>query len=115
MISGGSEHTLAIWQMDTSKMNFLPHLPGVIENVVLSDSGSAYILHLDDNSVMILSTAELEPTTYVSGIQSATRQLQRLKDQWVTRVWTAHDTPMAVPAALHPEIPGRLYLTVGSG
>ncbi|PKS08235.1 hypothetical protein jhhlp_005177 [Lomentospora prolificans] len=115
MISGGSEHTLVIWQMDTGKMNFLPHLAGVVENLVVSETGSSYLVHLDDNSVMVLSTAELEPTVYVSGIQSATRNPRAPKDQWVHRAWTPGDVPSWIPAALHPEIPDRLYLCVGGG
>lgn len=115
MISGGSEHTLAIWQVDTSKMSFLPHLPGVVANIAVSDSGSSYVVHLDDNSVMVLSTAEMEPTAYVSGIQSATRNSQLLKDQLVERVWKSNNTLNAVPAALRPDAPGKLYLCVGSG
>ncbi|SPO02340.1 related to small nucleolar ribonucleoprotein [Cephalotrichum gorgonifer] len=115
MISGGSEHTLVIRQMDTSKLSFLPHLPGVISNIVVSPSGSSYAVHLDDNSVMVLSTAELEPTVYVSGVQSVTRNPQPPKDQWVKRVWKPSDPPTAVPAVLRPDMPGRLYLCVGSG
>lgn len=115
MISGGSEHTLANWQMDTSKMTFLPHLPGVVTNIVVSDSGASYVVHLDDNSVMVLSTAEMTPTAYVSGIQSATRNPQLLKDQWVERVWKPSEAPSSVPAALRPDAPGKLYLCVGNG
>jgi len=115
MISGGSEQTLVIWQMDTAKMSFLPHLAGVVENLVVSDSGASYIVHLDDNSTMVLSTAELEPTVYVSGIQSVTRNSRPSKDQWVSRVSTEGDMPTSIPAALHPEIPDRLYLCVGGG
>lgn len=115
MISGGSEYTLTLWQMDTSKMTFLPHLPGVIANVVISESGASYVVHLDDNSVMVLSTAEMEPTAYVSGIQSATRNPQLPKDQWVERVWKPSEPPASIPAALRPGAAGRLYLCVGSG
>lgn len=115
MISGGSERTLTLWQMDTSKKNFLPHLPGVVANIVISDSGSSYVAHLDDNSVMVLSTAELEPTAYVSGIQSATRNAQLSKDQWVERAWKPSDSPVSIPAALRPDTASKLYLCVGSG
>ena len=115
MISGGSEHTLTIWQMDTSKKNFLPHLPGVVTNIVVSESGSSYAVHLDDNSVMVLSTAEMEPTVYVSGIQSATKNPQLPKDQWVERTWKSTEPPASIPAALRPDVAGKLYLCVGSG
>jgi NET1-associated nuclear protein 1 (U3 small nucleolar RNA-associated protein 17) len=68
MISGGSENVLVIWQMDTGKKDFLPHLSGSVENIVVSPNGSSYVLHLDDNSAMIISTAEMKPTAYISGI-----------------------------------------------
>src|SRR5690606_11476098 len=97
------------------KMTFLPHLPGVVTNIVVSDSGASYVVHLDDNSVMVLSTAEMTPTAYVSGIQSATRNPQLLKDQWVERVWKPSEAPSSVPAALRPDAPGKLYLCVGNG
>ncbi|CAI4218575.1 unnamed protein product [Parascedosporium putredinis] len=115
MISGGSEQTLVMWQIDTGKMNFLPHLAGVVENLAVSETGASYLVHLDDNSVMVLSTAELEPTVYVSGIQSATRSSRIPKDQWVSRVSAPRHVPTLIPAALHPEIPDRLYLCVGGG
>lgn len=115
MISGGSEQTLVMWQIDTGKMNFLPHLAGVVENLAISETGASYLVHLDDNSVMVLSTAELEPTAYVSGIQSATRSSRIPKDQWVSRVSAPRHVPTLIPAALHPEIPDRLYLCVGGG
>ncbi|KAF9875903.1 hypothetical protein CkaCkLH20_06835 [Colletotrichum karsti] len=116
MVSGGSENVLVLWQMDTGKMNHLPHLSGSIENVVVSPSGSSYAIHLDDNSAMVLSTAEMAPTTYISGIQSAARFTSTPKDLLVKRVWSvADDVRHPVPAALNPAEPSRLYVCTGTG
>ncbi|KAG5949948.1 hypothetical protein E4U53_005617 [Claviceps sorghi] len=115
-ISGGSENVLVVWQVDTSKKDFLPHLSGSVENIVVSATGSSYVLHMDDNSAMVLSTAEMKPTAYVAGIQSAAVDSSEPKDLLVRRVW---DTPehvrRPVPAAFRPTDPTRLHVCVGNG
>ncbi|KAI9806535.1 MAG: hypothetical protein M1833_003722 [Piccolia ochrophora] len=70
IISGGHETVLVIWQLDTGKQQYLPHLAAPIENIVVSPEGSQYALSLSDNSTMVLSTSELSPTTHILGIQS---------------------------------------------
>lgn len=116
MISGGSENVLVLWQMDTSKTNFLPHLSGSIENVVVSSSGSSYVVHLDDNSAMILSTAEMKPTAYISGIQSFASHGSAPKDMLVRRAWsTAKNAWRKVPAAIRSTEPSQLHVCVGTG
>lgn len=116
MISGGSENVLIMWQMDTSKINQLPHLSGAIENIVVSETGASYVLHLDDNSAMILSTAELKPTAYISGIQSSTAQVSTPKDMLVRRTWSvAEKVWRRIPAAIRSSDPSQLHVCVGSG
>ncbi|KAK1975977.1 WD domain-containing protein [Colletotrichum cereale] len=116
MISGGSENVLVLWQMDTGKMDHLPHLSGSIENIVVSPTGASYALHLDDNSAMVLSTSEMKPSTYISGIQSAARFTSTPKDLLVKRVWSVSDEVRhPVPAALNPAEPSRLYVCTGTG
>lgn len=68
MISGGSETVLVIWQLDTGRKQLLPHLSATIESIVVSHDGSSYAIRLADNSTMIISTSELQPTFNVSGI-----------------------------------------------
>ncbi|KAG6009749.1 hypothetical protein E4U21_001498 [Claviceps maximensis] len=115
-ISGGSENVLVVWQVDTSKKDFLPHLSGSVENIVVSATGSSYVLHMDDNSAMVLSTAEMKPTAYIAGIQSAAVDSSEPKDLLVRRVW---DTPehvrRPIPAAIRPTDPSRLHVCVGNG
>ncbi|KAI0380197.1 sporulation protein [Hypomontagnella monticulosa] len=116
IISGGSESTLVLWQLDTQRMDFLPHLSATIENIVVSKRGSAYVLHLDDNSAIVLSTAEMKPTTYVSGIQTLTFPQPLSKDDIARRV--GHFTPtrlLKTPAAIHPTNPSRIHFCVGNG
>lgn len=116
MISGGSENTLVLWQMDTSKKDFLPHLSGSVENIVVSSDGASYVVHLDDNSTMILSTAEMKPSAYVSGIQSAAADIQTPKDQLVKRVWSVQEhVRQRIPAAIRSNAPSRLHVCVGTG
>ncbi|OCT50098.1 hypothetical protein CLCR_06592 [Cladophialophora carrionii] len=68
IISGGNETVLVIWQLDSNQRQYLPHLSTAILNLTVSAVGSAYALRLADNSVMILSTADLLPSTNVTGL-----------------------------------------------
>ena len=70
LISGGRETVLILWQLETSRRQELPHLTSAIDNIVVSPSGSSYLIQLADNSAMVLSTSELSPTAYVAGLQS---------------------------------------------
>lgn len=106
---------LVLWQLDTGKLDFLPHLAASIENVVVSSSGSSYAVHMDDNSTMVLSTAEMKPTTYVSGLQSLILDVQKPKDALVRRVFEGLkeiNAPLA--AAIDPKDPSQLLICVGT-
>ena len=107
---------LVLWQVDTGRQDFLPHLSAAIENIVVSPRGSSYALHLDDNSSMILSTAEMKPTFYVSGIQSLVLGDRPSKDALVRRVWRPVDE-IAAPlvATVNPRAPSQMFLCVGNG
>ncbi|KAI0881227.1 sporulation protein [Annulohypoxylon maeteangense] len=116
IISGGSESTLVLWQLDTHKMDFLPHLSATIENIVVSERGSAYVVHLDDNSVIILSTAEMKPSTYISGIQTLTYPQPLSKDDIVRRVGQNSQVRLLkTPAAINPADSSRIHFCVGNG
>lgn len=69
---------LVLWQLDTNQQQYLPHLSAPILNVVVSASGASYAMRLADNSVMILSTSDLLPTTNISGVSVARNTNQRL-------------------------------------
>ncbi|KAI0452680.1 WD40-repeat-containing domain protein [Xylaria acuta] len=116
IISGGSESTMVLWQLDTQKMDFLPHLSATIENIVVSKHGSAYALHLDDNSTIVLSTAEMKPITYISGIQAMLTPRPISKDDSVKRIGQyTPDRLTNIPAAMSPSNSSQMLLCVGNG
>ena len=57
---------LVVWQLETGQKQDLPHLGAPIESIVVSPKGAAYGVRLADNSTMILSTAELQPSFSVA-------------------------------------------------
>jgi NET1-associated nuclear protein 1 (U3 small nucleolar RNA-associated protein 17) len=77
IISGGQESTLVLWQLDTNKTEFLPHLPAPVRNIVVSPTGTSYAVKLINNSVMVLSTSELVPKTHISGIQATAWDIEK--------------------------------------
>jgi NET1-associated nuclear protein 1 (U3 small nucleolar RNA-associated protein 17) len=116
LISGGSENVLVLWQLDTGAKDYLPHLSASIENIVVSPRGSSYAIHLDDNSTMVLSTAELQPTTYISGVQSLVLSDTKSKESLVKRVWQpVEEISRSTPAVSNPINPAQILLSVGNG
>lgn len=115
LISGGSESVLVLWQLDTGKLDFLPHLAASLENIVVSPSGAAYAVHMDDNSTMVLSTAEMKPTTYISGLQSLVFEAKKPKDELVQRVSESlNEINAPLAAAIDPRDPSQMLICVGS-
>lgn len=116
IITGGTETVLVLWQLDTGKQQFLPHMSATIQNVVVSPTGSSYAIQLADNSAMVLSTAELQPTANFSGIQSTVIENEASIESQITRVedaiWTK-PLVQRIPAAINPAHPSRLLLSVG--
>jgi NET1-associated nuclear protein 1 (U3 small nucleolar RNA-associated protein 17) len=116
IISGGTETVLVLWQLDTGKQQFLPHLSATIQNVVVSPTGTSYAVQLSDNSVMVLSTAELKPTANVAGIQASVVQSRPQIESLVRRVKEpSWQTPVLqrTPAVVNLSEPSRLILAVG--
>lgn len=105
-----------LWQLDTGAKDYLPHLSATIENIVVSPRGSSYAVHLDDNSTMVLSTAELQPTTYISGVQSLVLSDSKSKESLVKRVWQpVEEISRSIPATSNPINPAQILLSVGNG
>lgn len=97
-------------------MDYLPHLSATIENIVVSKRGSAYALHLDDNSAIVLSTAEMKPITYITGIQALLSPRPISKNDSVKRI--GQYTPYritSIPAVMSPSNPSQMLLCVGNG
>ncbi|KAF7934365.1 hypothetical protein EAE99_002817 [Botrytis elliptica] len=116
IISGGSETVLVLWQLDTGKTQFLPHMTSTILNVVVSPSGSSYGIQLADNSAMVLSTAELEPTANFAGIQSSVTQYAEPRADEVQRAkshFYKFHVVQRTPAVISSANPSHLFLGVG--
>lgn len=103
LVSGGNETVITIWQLATGKPQHLPHLTAAIENVVVSPSGAAYAISLANNSVIVLSTTELEAKTNIVGIQS------RHVDPEASA-----STFNPVPLAVNPKFPSEVLFSVPS-
>ena len=121
MISGGKETVLVLWQLETSKTQFLPHLTSEIESLVVSPSGAAYAVRLADNSLMVLSTSELKPKTHVAGIQvqALLSETSRIRaPQTLTTLYNNSKDPIdsipLTPAAFSPLAAHKLLLAVPS-
>jgi NET1-associated nuclear protein 1 (U3 small nucleolar RNA-associated protein 17) len=95
VLSGGHESVMVLWQLDTSRKQFLPHLSSPICSIVVSESGNSYAVKLADNRVVVLSAKELQPISTITSLQVA-----RLANKCKT------------VAAVHPQHPEQLLLTV---
>ncbi|EME41312.1 hypothetical protein DOTSEDRAFT_90197 [Dothistroma septosporum NZE10] len=105
LISGGKETVMVLWQLETGKMQHLPHLGSEVERIVVSPDGARYALQMGDNSIMVLSTAELKPVANFAGLQLPL----------VTENMTAQGILLPrTNAILHPKDPHQLLLTVPS-
>ena len=119
VISGGLETVLQIWQLETGQKQPLPHLSAPVEGIVVSPSGSLYGIRLADNSAMILSTSELQPTFSVSGVQipttrSAGTTLPHLPTIDAPSANWAQVQSLRFPAAVGSAKAGQLLLAVPS-
>ncbi|KAI9764862.1 MAG: hypothetical protein M1840_008008 [Geoglossum simile] len=122
ILSGGSETVLVLWQLDTDKQQFLPHLSATVESIVVSPKGSSYAVRLADNSIMTLSTTELKPKANIAGIQARTWEPQRIPPEMkvktihsmeAERLARSSDLPK-VASAINPLIPTQILLAVSS-
>ncbi|KAI9744617.1 MAG: hypothetical protein M1818_002146 [Claussenomyces sp. TS43310] len=116
IISGGSETVMVLWQLDTGKQQYLPHMSAAIQNIVVSPLGASYAIRLADNSTMVLSAAELTPTAHISGIQAQVLNLSPSPDDQVQRLREErHKKPVIerLPALINPAYPSQLLLAVG--
>ncbi|KAI9841074.1 MAG: hypothetical protein M1838_003784 [Thelocarpon superellum] len=120
VISGGSETVLVLWQLDTRRLQTLPHLSSSIERIVVSPTGASYAIRLADNSAMVISTTELKPTAYIAGIQSYQwtgphrlqsghiRNLSSSRQSQATASWQRW------PMTISPLAPNQLLLAAAS-
>jgi NET1-associated nuclear protein 1 (U3 small nucleolar RNA-associated protein 17) len=113
VISGGKETVLVIWQLSTGNQQTLPHLTSAIERIVVSPHGASYAVVLANNSIMVLSTSELKPTTSIVGLQS-----RRIDSDQLTRTsftnQESFDILRRIPAAVSPQDVSRVIFSVPS-
>ncbi|KAH6616715.1 hypothetical protein C7974DRAFT_50793 [Boeremia exigua] len=115
VISGGDETVITIWQLATGKPQHLPHLTAAIENIVVSSSGTSYAVTLANNSVIVLSTSELEAKTNIVGIQSRRIEIEQLpKNADAESAPANYDVFQPVPLAVNPMNPSEVMFTVPS-
>ncbi|KAH0559865.1 hypothetical protein GP486_003613 [Trichoglossum hirsutum] len=120
ILSGGSETVLVLWQLDTDKQQYLPHLSATVESIVVSPKGSSYAVKLADNSVMILSTTELKPKASIAGIQAKSWEPQRIPPEAQVKTVDsreAHEVGKSfevprVPSVINPLNPTQILLAV---
>lgn len=110
---------MVLWQLETGQKQFLPHLSASIESIVVSPSGTSYCIRLADNSAMIVSTSELQPTFSVAGIQLPAKRKAGIHLPFFptvdgpTQGWVSK-TNTRFPAVVSPLHPGQLLLAVPS-
>lgn len=97
----------------------MPHLSASIESIVVSPSGTSYGILLADNSAMIISTSELQPTFSVAGIQLPARRKAGFQLPFFPTVdgpsqGRIPKTNSNFPAVVSPINPGQLLLAVPS-
>ena len=114
LVSGGQETTLVMWQLESGRKDFLPHLGAPIENIVISPTGSSYGIHVADNSAMIIANAGYTPTFSVAGIQTPTTGKHHLPSLITADLLSkpAKWTRTVAPACVCPSRPGQIFLAV---
>lgn len=108
ILSGGNEPVMVLWQLDTGRKQFLPHLSSAICNIVVSPTGNLYALKLADNSTVVLSARELQPLATITGLQLCPK-VNRSSDQPRKK---PRQSPHATAAILHPQHPDQLLIAV---
>ncbi|KAE8348315.1 WD40-repeat-containing domain protein [Aspergillus coremiiformis] len=105
IISGGNESVMVLWQLDTGRKQFLPHLSSPICNIVVSPTGNSYVIKLADNSIAVLSARELQPCATITGLQSYSQMNN-------SRTGVYSPCTPSFAAILHPQYPDRLLVIV---
>ncbi|KAF2746557.1 WD40 repeat-like protein [Sporormia fimetaria CBS 119925] len=113
LISGGAETVLVLWQLSTGKQQHLPHLTAAIENIVVSPSGASYSVTLANNSVVVLSTTELEAKMNIIGVQSRRVDMEQFPRGSEPSKYPS-DIFAPVPMVVNPAKPSQVLFTVPS-
>lgn len=106
VISGGHESVMVLWQLDTGRKQFLPHLPSPICNIIVSPTGNSYAIKLANNCIIVLSARELQPYATIIGLQLSPK-MAKARGQFVPEA--SRGTAVTV---LHPQHPDQLLVAV---
>jgi NET1-associated nuclear protein 1 (U3 small nucleolar RNA-associated protein 17) len=109
LISGGDETVLKIWQLSTEKQENLPHLTAAIEDIVVSPSGASYAVSLANNSLVVISTTELQAKTNIIGIQSRRVDMEQRTQKSLAKY--SFDIFSRVPMAVDPKNANHLLFS----
>ncbi|KAF2738188.1 WD40 repeat-like protein [Polyplosphaeria fusca] len=115
LISGGFETVLVIWQLSTGTQQTLPHLTAAVESIVVSPLGASYAVTLANNSIVILSTTELQAKSNIVGVQS-----RRVDHEQMPRESSSSEQSFDfaifahVPMVIDPKKPTHMLLSVPS-
>ncbi|PSN67148.1 WD40 repeat-like protein [Corynespora cassiicola Philippines] len=113
LISGGDETVLVMWQLSTGKEQTLPHLTAAIENIVVSPLGAAYAVSLANNSVIVLSTSELQAKSNIIGLQSRRVDLEQLPKESPSANYS-FDIFNKVPMVVDPKSKNHIIASIPS-
>ncbi|KAJ9273813.1 hypothetical protein DTO212C5_92 [Paecilomyces variotii] len=111
LISGGSESVMVLWQLDTGRKQFLPHLSAPISNIIISPTGNSYAVKLADNTVIVLSATELQPSSAIIGLQLPSSRTAQTTNP-AKSAGSSTRILDAIPAVLHPRNPDHLLVAV---
>ncbi|KAL2864865.1 WD40 repeat domain-containing protein [Aspergillus lucknowensis] len=93
VISGGHEPVMVLWQLDSGRKQFLPHLSSPIRDIVVSSTGNSYVVKLADNRVVVLSARELQPLATITGLQAVAATLHPRHSEKLLITVPAYDQP----------------------
>lgn len=69
LISGGDEHVLVYWQLETGHSQFLPRLGGAISSVTISPNHKYFAVSLRDNSIRLINAISQRVEQVIQGLQ----------------------------------------------
>lgn len=91
-------------------------MSATIQSLVVAPSGTSYGVQLADNSMMVLSVAELKPTANIAGLQTCVLESGKAVEPQVLRLEEESDEQpffQRTPAVISPAHPSRLFVGVG--
>lgn len=102
-----------LWQLDSGRKNFLPHLSSSVCNLVIAPTGKLYAIKLANNSLIILSAAELQPVATITGLQLPAK-IPKNQNVGLATINRSSENYSVIPVVLHPHNTDHLLIAVPS-